>query len=224
MRRRTPRSNRAARGRAGPKGNTGNARSGSTRRRCARRTRRTSRDGEHQVQRPEAARRLSEHRASAFLGEGPVAGVDVTDHVAHDVGRVGAVVDRVDVLRSAESRETVDEDDDRGRHRPGRDQPVRPLHDVALPGPAREERCGISGVPVQAIEDRKAAGPRGIVAGRRVHGERPRRGIAERVFPQRVALEGEDANAAREPEQRPKRPVLALAARGSAPCPENAPA
>ena len=140
------------------------------------------------MHRAESARRLAEDRAAALGGDRSIGRGRRADDVAHDVGRIVAVVDRVHVLRTAQPREAVDDDHQHRRHRALEDQPVGPLHDVGLPRARGDERRDVAGVAVQHVEHRIARGPVGIVAGRRVDADRPRRPVAERIAPQAPAL------------------------------------
>ena len=114
--------------------------------------------------------------------------IDVTDDVAHGVGGVISVVDRIDVLRSSQPRESVDRDQDRGRHAAAGDRSVDPLKHVGFPRARSQQRRHVAGVPVQHVQRRDNGASR---ACRIAAADTPRPGVpagSPRGFPASASL------------------------------------
>ena len=129
----------------------------------------------------ETAGGLSEHRPSAFSGDRSIRRVYVLHHVPNDVGRVVAVVNGIDVLRAAQTRESVHDDQNGGRHALLTDERVDPLNDVALPRTGCHERGGVAGISMQHIQHGIAPRTGRIVARGKIHDYGAFRRIAQRI-------------------------------------------
>ena len=98
------------------------------------------------MHRAKAPRGFSERPRVRLPSDRAIGAVDVTDDIAHGVRRVLPIVHGIDVLRAAQTRKSVDENDDGGRHAPVANKPVGPLKHVRLPRPRarsarRRRRC-----------------------------------------------------------------------------------
>jgi hypothetical protein len=97
-----------------------------------------ARNGHAQKERSESAGRLADDGATAFACNRGIAALDGGDGIPNDVRGVVAVMDRVDVLRTAEARVAVHDGEQHGRHRAAADERIGPLYDVGFPGAARK--------------------------------------------------------------------------------------
>jgi hypothetical protein len=148
---------------------------------------------EREVERPEAAARAAGDGAPARLRECPVAPLDLGQHLVDDVVFVAAERARVHVLRAAEPRARVGQDEERGRAALGKEA-GEPLVEPLVPAAAVEQRRPEPRERREHDDDRVAARAR-LVVGRDDDHDLALVGVALRIAAQRGAAQHEALDA-----------------------------
>ena len=141
-----------------------------------------------------AAGGLAEDGAPAGPAAAQLA-LDQRHHLVDQIVLVAADGGAVDVLVAAEAAEAIGKGHDHRRHAALADQAVEPLRHVLGEGPP--VRVDLAGAGEADDIDQQRIAPALVVAWRQIDAQLARRGVAEQVAPEDLALDGEAANLAR---------------------------